>query len=182
MASGLGFVNAMKPFRSASQLRCLILVGGVLLLTFASGCQRNRQILHETAAMSARAGSKTPSGQPDGGRLTRNPYEGNAYATTEGQRLYDWYNCSACHARGGGAIGPALMDDVWTYGKDPGNIYASIVEGRSNGMPSWRGKMPEYQVWQLVSYVQALGADRSIASPPGPRQDHMQAGEGSVSR
>ena len=74
------------------------------------------------------------------------------------------------------------MDDVWTYGKAPGNIYASIVDGRPNGMPSWRGKMPEYQVWQLVTYVQTLRADRSIASPPGPRQEHMQAGEGSTSR
>ena len=74
------------------------------------------------------------------------------------------------------------MADVWRYGKDPGNIYASIVDGRPNGMPAWRGKMPQYQVWQIVTYVQTLEADRGIAAPPGPRQEHMQAGEGSESR
>ena len=111
-----------------------------------------------------------------------NPYEDNAYAMTEGQRLYEWFNCSGCHARGGGGIGPALMDDKWKYGKTAGDIYTSIVEGRPDGMPAWGGKIPEYEVWQLVTYVQALRGDRSIAAPPGPRQEHLQAGEGSVSR
>ncbi|PYQ34932.1 MAG: hypothetical protein DMF54_07015 [Acidobacteria bacterium] len=101
---------------------------------------------------------------------------------TEGQRLYNWYNCSGCHFRGGGGIGPALMDDVWIYGKDPGNIYATIVEGRPNGMPSWRGKIPEYQIWQIVTYVETLRGDRPIASSPGPREEHLQAGEGRTSR
>ena len=41
---------------------------------------------------------------------------------------------------------------------------------------------PDFQVWQLVTYVQALRGDRPIASPPGPREDHLQAGEGRPSR
>ena len=166
------------PFRRPSHQRYLVVVSG-LLLAFDSGCQRSKRTLHETAAMNGLAGNQR-SGASD--RPTRNPYEDNAYAETEGQRLYDWYNCTGCHARGGGGIGPPLMAEVWRYGKDPGSMYTSIVEGRPNGMPSWRGKMPEYQVWQLVTYVQTLRADRSIASPPGPRQEHMQAGEGPASR
>ena len=170
------------PCRSSSHLRYVLFVGGVLL-AFGSGCQRSKRTLYETAPMNARAESMAGSREPDAShRVRRNPYEQNAYAMTEGQRLYEWYNCSGCHARGGGGIGPPLMADVWRYGKDPGNIYTSIVEGRPNGMPSWRGKMTEYQVWQIVTYVQTLQADRSIASPPGPRQEHMQAGEGSMSR
>src|SRR5205823_2563199 len=39
----------------------------------------------------------------------RNPYEGNAYAISEGQRLFNWYSCSGCHANGGGGIGPPLI-------------------------------------------------------------------------
>ena len=170
------------PFRSSSHPRCLLLVGGFLLV-FGSGCQRSRRTLYETAPMNARAEPIAASRQSDGsGRVTQNPYEENAYAMTEGQRLYEWYNCSGCHARGGGGIGPPLMADVWRYGKDPGNIYSSIVEGRPNGMPSWRGKMPEYQVWQIVTYVQTLQVGRGIAAPPGPREEHMQAGEGATSR
>jgi cytochrome c oxidase cbb3-type subunit 3 len=85
-------------------------------------------------------------------------------------------------ARGGGGIGPALMDDVWIYGKEPGNVFATIVEGRPNGMPAWRGKIPEYQIWQIVTYVESLQADRGISSPPGPREEHLQAREGRPSR
>lgn len=86
----------------------------------------------------------------------KNPYEGNAYAISEGQRLYQWFNCVGCHSHGGGGMGPPLMDDKWIYGSDPENIFATIVEGRPNGMPSFRGKIPEYQVWQIVAYVQSM--------------------------
>jgi cytochrome c oxidase cbb3-type subunit 3 len=160
----------------------------VLALAAAAlaGCQRSRRTLHEKAPLAARpesialgslqAGPKSPP------LSMKNPYEDNAYATSEGQRLYNWYNCSGCHFRGGGGIGPALMDDVWIYGKEPGNIFATIVEGRPNGMPAWRGKIPEYQIWEIVSYVQSLPADRGISSPPGPREEHLQAREGRPSR
>jgi cytochrome c oxidase cbb3-type subunit 3 len=85
-----------------------------------------------------------------------NPYEGNAYALSEGQRLFTWYNCVGCHAHGGGGSGPALMDSIWIYGDSPEQIYASIVQGRPNGMPSFGGHIPDYQVWQLVTYVRSL--------------------------
>jgi len=45
------------------------------------------------------------------------------------------------------------MDDEWIYGFEPVNIFATIVEGRPNGMPSFRNRIPDYQVWQLVAYV-----------------------------
>jgi cytochrome c oxidase cbb3-type subunit 3 len=75
---------------------------------------------------------------------------------SEGKRLYQWYNCNTCHANGGGNIGPALMDDQWIYGAEPKNIFATILEGRPNGMPSFRGKIPDAQVWQIVAYVRSL--------------------------
>jgi len=163
------------PFRSLSRQRCVLVLSG-LLLVFDSGCEGSKVTLHETAPMNgvARSGA--------GNRATRNPYEENPYAQTEGQRLYDWYNCSGCHARGGGGIGPPLMADVFKYGKEPTNIYTSIVDGRPNGMPSWRGKLTEFEAWQLVTYVQTLDPSRGIASSPGPREEHMQAAEGQVSR
>jgi cytochrome c oxidase cbb3-type subunit 3 len=104
----------------------------------------------------------------------KNPYEGNAFAVSEGQRLYSSYNCAGCHFHGGGGIGPPLMDSEWIYGSSPANIYTSIVEGRPNGMPSFGGHIPEQQVWQLVTYVRALGG----LEPSGatqPRAEEMQA-------
>ena len=88
-----------------------------------------------------------------------NPYEGNAYAISEGQRLFNWYNCSGCHANGGGGIGPPLIKKDqrdWIYGGEPVNIFDTIVKGRPNGMPDWGGKIPEYQVWQIVTFVRSL--------------------------
>jgi cytochrome c oxidase cbb3-type subunit 3 len=93
---------------------------------------------------------------------------------SEGKRLYAQYNCAGCHAQGGGAIGPALMDDEWRYGFDPADIYSSIVGGRPNGMPSFRGKIPDAQVWQLVAYVQSMSGQTPIDASPG-RSDHMYA-------
>ena len=72
----------------------------------------------------------------------KNEYEENAYATAEGQRLFTAYNCVGCHAHGGGGMGPALMDEKWLYGHEPEDIYSTIMQGRPNGMPSFRGRIP----------------------------------------
>jgi mono/diheme cytochrome c family protein len=56
-----------------------------------------------------------------------------------------------------------LTDSLWIYGGQPENIFASIVEGRPNGMLSFRGKIPEDQVWKIVAYVMAF---LIVAEPP----------------
>ena len=87
-----------------------------------------------------------------------NEYEENAYHVSQGQRLYSWYNCVGCHANGGGGMGPPLMDAEWIYGSQPEQIYETIMKGRPNGMPSWSGRIPEAQVWQIVAYVRSMSA------------------------
>jgi cytochrome c oxidase cbb3-type subunit 3 len=65
------------------------------------------------------------------------------------------------------------MDDKWIYGSAPANIFATIVEGRPNGMPAFGGKLASTQVWQLVAYVRSLsGLVRQDAA--SGRSDHMQ--------
>jgi cytochrome c oxidase cbb3-type subunit 3 len=104
------------------------------------------------------------------------PEERNAFDVAEGKRLYHWFNCVGCHANGGGDIGPALMDAKWIYGSEPANIFSTIVEGRPNGMPSFRGKIPDKQVWQLVAYVRSMAAQVPIYALPG-RNDDLSAKE-----
>jgi cytochrome c oxidase cbb3-type subunit III len=82
--------------------------------------------------------------------------ESSAYEVQQGKLWYRWYNCVGCHAQGGGAIGPALMDDQWIYGDKPDDIFATIMNGRPNGMPSFRGRIPEAQAWQIVAYVRSM--------------------------
>lgn len=131
---------------------------------------------------------RPPPSTPPGGPVTQSalrpgvatgdvtiesPYEGNAFAVSEGKRLFSAWNCVGCHAHGGGGIGPALMDERWIYGSDPENIYATIVEGRPNGMPAFGGRVPSAQVWQLVAYVRSLSGMVNADARAG-RQDHMQ--------
>jgi cytochrome c oxidase cbb3-type subunit III len=108
-------------------------------------------------------------------------YEGNAPAIAEGQRLFSWMNCSGCHAHGGGAIGPPLMDAKWIYGSQPEQIFATIVEGRPNGMPAFHGKLPDYQVWQLAAYVRSMSGQVPKHAAPSRDDDiQMKTPENSV--
>jgi cytochrome c oxidase cbb3-type subunit III len=88
-------------------------------------------------------------------------YDNNSPAIAEGQTLFNQMNCVGCHSHGGGGMGPALMDDEWRYGGRIDQIAATIVEGRPNGMPSWRGKLTEDQVWKISAYVRSLSGQPS---------------------
>ena len=88
-------------------------------------------------------------------------YDNNAPAIAEGQFLYNHMNCVGCHSHGGGGMGPALMDDEWRYGGRIDQIATSIAEGRPNGMPSWRSKLTDDQIWKLAAYVRSLSGQPS---------------------
>lgn len=98
---------------------------------------------------------------------------------SEGQQLYQQFNCAGCHASGGGAIGPALSDAEWIYGSTPANVYWTIVEGRPQGMPAFGGRIAEGQLWKIVTYVRSLSsslrdeapADRARPDPDTPLAD-----------
>ena len=93
-------------------------------------------------------------------------YEGNAQAIAEGQRLFNWYNCVGCHFHGAGGMGPALMDKhSFNYGTRLDQIYADLVQGRPNGMPSWGGKIPDNELWEIAAYVKSLSAPNAANGP-----------------
>jgi cytochrome c oxidase cbb3-type subunit III len=153
-----------------------VLVLFVFAFTYAA-CEREERGFRVKTPAADRINSKQLSTlQP--GVATQNPpvkneYEENAYALSEGKHLFEYMNCAGCHAHGGGGMGPALMDDKWIYGGEPEKIFATIVEGRPNGMPSFRNKLPDYQVWQLAAYVRALSGNVPKDAAPS-RDDNMQ--------
>ncbi len=108
-----------------------------------------------------------------------NPDYGNAVSISEGERLFAWYNCSGCHSHGGGGIGPPLIKSEWIYGGEPANIFDTIVKGRPNGMPTWGGRIPEYQIWQLVAYVRSLNNQEPKAATPA-RTDMIAGDPGTI--
>jgi cytochrome c oxidase cbb3-type subunit 3 len=154
-----------------------VLVMAAAVVAAAAGCKnqsRDLQPAPGTAALSSGVvvSQLRPGGIPSGQGASIADYMENAYAINEGERLYNSYNCVGCHAHGGGAIGPPLMDARWIYGAEPANIFATIVEGRPNGMPSFRGKIPDFQVAELVAYVRSMsGLAGKIEAPA--RDDHM---------
>jgi cytochrome c oxidase cbb3-type subunit III len=112
---------------------------------------------------------------------TKNPYQGVAHAIVEGEKLYLNFNCVGCHAQGGGAIGPAFIDRSWLYGESPERVYESIARGRPNGMPAWGHRLAQFQIWQLVTYVRALGGLEPI-SAGSARSDALAPASGHPSR
>ncbi len=153
----------------------------VLLLLLPASCEREERESRNTptpvepAEQELRLTSLRP-GQPD---ETPSPeigkrYEENAYHVSQGARYYRWFNCNGCHASGGGALGPPLMVEKWISGGEIHQIAATILQGRPNGMPSFRGRIPDEQVWQIAAYVRSLPRHIRQDVAPG-RPDDMQA-------
>ena len=131
-----------------------------------SGCEREKREFEPpvgiasgpaaTRSVSVRAGPTEPTEPARLASTEDRRDEYNAFAVNQGKRLFRWYNCNGCHAQGGGNMGPPLMDDKWLYGHGPADVYATIVQGRPNGMPAFGGRIPEDQLWQIVAYVRSL--------------------------
>lgn len=85
-------------------------------------------------------------------------FEGNKLAIAAGKELFGEMNCTGCHFNGGGGMGPALMSGDWRYGGRIDQIYASIAQGRPNGMPTWQDSLQPQQIWELAAYVKSLSA------------------------
>jgi cytochrome c oxidase cbb3-type subunit 3 len=102
-----------------------------------------------------------PGGKPAGlNPNLKNPLADDPDAAARGAKDFDAFNCSGCHmARGGGGMGPALSDNAWIYRSSPANIYLTIAQGRSAGMPAFGAMLPDRTIWELVSYIQNLSAD-----------------------
>ena len=148
--------------------RAVFVVFGLFALT---ACQREKRELRPAPARlavygSAARESELEPGGPLSNPIVGDPYHANAYAISEGGRLFDWYNCSGCHSHGGGGIGPPLIKKEWIYGGEPANIFDTIVKGRPNGMPAWGGRIPEYQVWEIVAFVRSMNGEEPTAASP----------------
>ncbi|MFL6830140.1 MAG: c-type cytochrome [Sphingomicrobium sp.] len=164
-----------SPFRASS------LAAAAVLVVVLGACDRE-----ERHSRSKPIGENVPAAEspdtiyPGGGAPPpldprAAAYDNNAPAISEGQQLFSWMNCVGCHSHGGGGMGPALMDDEWRYGGRIDQIASTIAEGRPNGMPAWRGRLTDDQIWKLAAYVRSLSGQPSkdaVAS----RADAMSAG------
>ncbi|HVV26333.1 MAG TPA: cytochrome c [Rhizomicrobium sp.] len=114
-----------------------------------------------------------------------NPLKKDPDAVARGMRDFDNFNCSGCHmGNGGGGMGPALSNRTWIYRDSPANIYLSIAQGRSAGMPAFGAMLPDRTIWELVAYIQSLSdsPDRGFgtttsATPEPPSIEQVPVGQ-----
>ena len=163
-------LRSSSPVALAAAIACLL----------ALGCEREERRYKELPAAASRETSVRVSplepGMPQQQAEVKSPYQENAWGIGEGKRLYGAYNCAPCHGvNGGGAIGPALIDDKWIYGAKGDQIYATISQGRPDGMPSFGGHIPTQQIWQLVAYVQSMGGQVKQTTAASRNDDQMAA-------
>src|SRR3954465_5208207 len=120
---------------------CARLIAVLALACILAGCEREKRDFRTP-----------PLGNPAGDH-----YQRDAYDVAQGKQLYSYMNCVGCHAHGGGGIGPALLDARWIYGGSIQQIYSTIRDGRKNGMPAWKNRLTDQQIWQLAAYVRSMG-------------------------
>ena len=171
-------ISCQRGSPRARTTLAVIALSGVLAAS--AGCEREARRYRDLPSgadrqASVRVGQLQPGGvQPEA--PVKSPYQDNAWGMGEGKRLYAAFNCAPCHGvNGGGAIGPPLIDDKWIYGARPDQIYATISQGRPNGMPSFGGHVPNQQIWQLVSYVESMAGLVPPTSAPGRNDDQFTA-------
>lgn len=156
-------------------MRLMILTLTTLTILLG-GCEREKRDVSKEPKSEEPVVALSPLSPGDGiAQAAASPdaesYQQEAYQISEGKRLFGWFNCTGCHGNGGGGSGPPLMDAKWIYGGNIENIVATIREGRPNGMPSFRGKIPDNQIWQIAAYVRSLSGNVPSDAAPGRNDD-----------
>jgi cytochrome c oxidase cbb3-type subunit 3 len=105
-------------------------------------------------------------------KMAMNVDESNVTLMTEkgdinvGKTLFET-NCVACHNPDGeGNIGPNLTDKAWIYGYDIKEVFATIKNGTSKGMPEHNSKLNPIQLQQVSSFVLSL-QEKAGKAPEG---------------
>ena len=91
---------------------------------------------------------------PDSASSLKNPYAGQTNHIQAGEKLVGRY-CASCHGRKSEGKGraPALLTDRIRK-VHPGHLYWFIRNGNGkSGMPGW-SRLPDQQIWQIVTYLQ----------------------------
>lgn len=117
--------------------------------------------------------TETPSSDKDAdvtATEVTHKFTGNVADANAGRVIFITHNCIGCHGGlAGGAMGPSLRDTVWKYGGTDQDLYASIHDGRPNGMPAWgkttstvgrqQDTLADAQIRQVITYIRSLRTD-----------------------
>jgi mono/diheme cytochrome c family protein len=103
------------------------------------------------------AGSDWLAQVPSREREKTNPYRDRPEAVQAGRLLFADH-CAQCHGAdaGGKSKKPSLKTEKIQTLATEGDLHWLLVNGNiRRGMPSW-SKLPDPQLWQLVTYLKSL--------------------------
>ena len=86
-----------------------------------------------------------------------NPYAGQPEAIAAGRIIFEEH-CAKCHGQNaeGSKKRPSLRSQRVQQQATEGDLHWLLVNGSmKKGMPSW-AKLPDPQLWQLVTYLKSL--------------------------
>ena len=86
-----------------------------------------------------------------------NPFLGNSEAVSDGENLYN-QKCTTCHGPGGGGgeIGPAIVSgDRLEIGVSDAQTF-NIIKNGVAGTPMAPLRLPDSDIWKIVTYIHAL--------------------------
>jgi mono/diheme cytochrome c family protein len=117
----------------------------------------------------------------DAAAKTPLPYTTGSIA--RGKQFY-LVHCVECHDQDGKGLGrrdfngtpPADLTnpDEWLYGTSAEAIFSSIREGSKNDMPSFKDKLQDEQIWQVVNFLRSLWPESrrpKLETDAGPKQE-----------
>jgi mono/diheme cytochrome c family protein len=130
------------------------------LLIFLPGCALNM------LAAQVRHGAYDPAQDPDADKILKNPVHFDKKSLERGAALFK-KNCVECHGPKGIGDGPKSKETTppvanLTKVEDPSDthLFKQISFGKED-MPTWKEKLNEKNIWDLVNYVQSLNGKKS---------------------
>jgi len=127
--------------RRRTRSLCLILLAAVCLAVYAAGAADGAWL------------EKVPPADHE----KQNPYFGQADAVAAGRNIFVEH-CAHCHGENaeGKKKRPSLRTARVQRQATVGDLHWLLVNGyMKKGMPSW-SKLPDPQIWQVVSYLKSL--------------------------
>lgn len=129
---------------------------GVLVFIFLSG----QFVLGGKKPKKAQEFGSELARAPKAAQGWQNPYAGQPNAALAGRKLFDRH-CASCHGPDGRGRdeAPDLRSPV-VQNASVGTMFWFLKNGNiREGMPSW-SRLPDQQLWQLVTFLQAQGQSR----------------------
>ncbi|MFZ0285452.1 MAG: c-type cytochrome [Terriglobales bacterium] len=114
-------------------------------------------VLFSAALVFAAANGAWLARVPDNDHRKTNPYERQPDAVAAGRNIFQEH-CAKCHGENAEGVKkrPSLRTQRVQQQASVGDLHWLLVNGSmKKGMPSW-AKLPDPQLWQLVTYIKSL--------------------------